>query len=32
MPNNGNYLAAAYVIAALILVGYAVVLWRESRR
>jgi hypothetical protein len=32
MPDNGNYLTAAYIVAAVILVGYAVVLWRESRK
>lgn len=32
MPNNGNYLMAAYIVAAVILVGYAVVLWRASTR
>jgi hypothetical protein len=32
MPNNGSYLTAAYVAAAVILVGYAIVLWRESRK
>jgi hypothetical protein len=32
MPNNGNYLYAAYIIAAVILVGYAVVLWRGSNK
>ena len=30
MPNNGGYLTAAYIVAAVILVGYAVVLWRAS--
>ena len=32
MPNNGGYLTAAYIVAAVILVGYAVVLWRASRK
>jgi hypothetical protein len=30
MPNNGSYLTAAYIVAAVIVVGYAVVLWRAS--
>ncbi len=32
MPDNGNYLVAAYIVAAVILLTYAVVLWRGSRR
>jgi len=32
MPNNGNYLTAAYIVAAVILVGYTIVLWRGSRK
>jgi hypothetical protein len=32
MPNNGNYLTAAYIVAAVVVVGYAVVLWRASKR
>ena len=32
MPNNGNYLTAAYIVAAVILVGYSIVLWRASRK
>lgn len=32
MPNNGNYLTAAYLVAAVILLGYAIVLWRASRK
>jgi hypothetical protein len=32
MPNNGHYLDAAYIVAAVILLGYAVVLWRGSRK
>ena len=28
---NGGYVVAAYVVTAVILVGYAVVLWRRSR-
>jgi hypothetical protein len=32
MPNNGNYLNAAYIVTAIILIGYAIVLWRGSRK
>jgi hypothetical protein len=32
MPDNGNYLTAAYIVAAVILLGYAIVLWRGSSR
>jgi hypothetical protein len=32
MPNNGNYLAAAYIVAAVILVGYTIALWRAGRK
>jgi hypothetical protein len=32
LGNNGGYVAAAYVITAAILVGYAAVLWRRVRR
>jgi hypothetical protein len=28
---NGGYVVAAYVVTVVILVGYAVVLWRRSR-
>jgi len=31
MPDNGNYLVAAYVVAAVILLAFAVNLWRRSR-
>lgn len=31
-PPNGEYLVAAYVIAAVILVGYWVALWRRASR
>ena len=31
-PQNGEYLVAAYVIAATILMGYWVMLWRKARR
>jgi hypothetical protein len=30
MPNNGNYLTAAYVVAAVILLAFAWSLWRKS--
>jgi len=32
MPNNGNYLAAAYIVAGVIVLWYAVVLWRRGRK
>ena len=31
-PQNGEYLVAAYVIAATILIGYWGALWRRVRR
>lgn len=31
-PQNGEYLVAAYVIAAVILLGYWVALWRKASR
>lgn len=31
MPDNGGYAIAAYVIAAIIIVGYAISLVRRSR-
>jgi hypothetical protein len=31
-PQNGEYLVAAYVVTAVILVGYFVALWRRARR
>jgi len=31
-PQNGEYLVAAYVITAVILLGYWVVLWRKGRK
>ena len=31
-PQNGEYLVAAYVIAAVILLGYWVALWRRSKK
>jgi hypothetical protein len=30
-PDNGGYMVAGYVVTAVILVGYALVLWRRSR-
>jgi hypothetical protein len=31
-PQNGGYLVAAYVIAAVILLGYWLALWRRARK
>jgi hypothetical protein len=31
MPDNNNYLIAAYAVVAVIVLGYAVNLWRRSR-
>ncbi|HYF38704.1 MAG TPA: hypothetical protein VD930_03365 [Gemmatimonadales bacterium] len=31
-PSNGEYMAAAYIVAALILLGYWVRLWVKARR
>ncbi|HEX5386896.1 MAG TPA: hypothetical protein VFW66_09370 [Gemmatimonadales bacterium] len=31
-PVNGGYLAAAYIVAAVILIGYWIALWRRARR
>jgi len=31
MPNNGDYLTAAYIVAGVILIGYAIKLWRDGR-
>ena len=31
-PQNGEYLVAAYVIAATILIGYWGMLWRRARK
>ena len=31
-PQNGEYLVAAYVITATILIGYWVMLWRKARK
>jgi len=30
-PQNGGYMAAAYIVAAVIYLGYAVSLWRRGR-
>jgi hypothetical protein len=32
VPQNAGYLAAAYVVAAVVLVGYAMALYRRTRR
>ncbi len=31
-PQNGEYLVAAYVITAVILMGYWLALWRRARK
>jgi hypothetical protein len=31
-PSNGGYMVAAYLVAALILIGYWVRLWRKARK
>ena len=31
-PDNGSYMVAAYVVTAIVLVGYAVMLVRRARR
>jgi hypothetical protein len=31
-PDNAGYMVAAYVVTAVILVGYAVGLWRRARK
>jgi hypothetical protein len=31
-PDNGGYMVAAYVLTAVILVGYAVGLWRRAKK
>ncbi len=31
-PDNGGYMVAAYVVTAVILVGYAVSLWRRAKK
>ncbi len=30
-PQNAGYMVAAYIVTAVILVGYALVLWRRAR-
>ena len=30
MPNNGNYMIAAYIVATIVILGYTVSLWRRS--
>lgn len=32
IPQTGGYMIAAYIIAAVILLGYTVVLWRRGSR
>ena len=32
VPQNGGYMAAAYIVAALILVAYTIILWRRGTR
>lgn len=32
LPQNGGYMVAAYVVTAVILVGYALLLWRRAAR
>jgi hypothetical protein len=32
MPQNGGYMAAAYVVTAVILVIYTIILWRRGSR
>jgi hypothetical protein len=31
-PSNGEYMVAAYLVAAIILMGYWVRLWRKAKR
>jgi hypothetical protein len=31
-PSNGQYLAAAYLVASVILLGYFLSLWQKSRK
>ena len=30
MPNNGNYMIAAYIVATIVILGYTLSLWRRS--
>lgn len=32
MPDNGGFMVAAYAVAAVLYVGYAIWLWRRGRR
>jgi hypothetical protein len=32
MPDNGSYMVAAYIVTAVIVVGYVVNLWRRGGR
>lgn len=32
MPDNGGFLVAGYVVFAVIVVGYAVMLWQRGRK
>ena len=32
MPNNGNYLTEAYIVAAVILLAFSAFLWRNSKK
>lgn len=32
MPDNGSYMVAAYIVTAVIVVGYVVNLWRRGSR
>ena len=31
MPDTGNYMIAAYVVVAVVMLGYAINLWRRGR-
>jgi hypothetical protein len=31
MPDNGSYMVAAYIVTAVIVVGYVINLWRRGR-
>ena len=30
MPDNGNYMIAAYIVATIIILGYTISLWKRS--
>jgi hypothetical protein len=32
MPSNANYLTAAYIVTAVILLAFAITLWRNSNK